>query len=139
MKTHGFLRKLVFSSRNGWAPTSGKHRSDLSAKCPRCLPPLGAPLGDIQKPALRGGGYSRGQVLRAPGPRVTSMRGWQNAVELVPLEISNSMTPYPSGLHAYASNSRPATGLFEPSKRVKYEFSLFLDPLGQMYNYWMVR
>ena len=33
--------------------------------------PLGGPLGDIPNPAF--GGYLRGQVLGAPGPRVTSV------------------------------------------------------------------
>ena len=41
-----------------------------SAKCQQCLPPWGCPWG-LSNPAF--GGCARGPVLRAPGPRVTSV------------------------------------------------------------------
>ena len=44
------------------------------------------------------------------------MRGWRNTVELVLLQISNSMKPYPSAFHAHASTLRPAIGFFDPRK-----------------------
>ena len=43
------------------------------------------------------------------------VRGWPNTVETVLFEISNSMKPYPSVVHAYTSKSRPAIGFFEPT------------------------
>ena len=48
-----------------------------------------------------------------PGP---SMRGWRNTVEIVMLEISNSMQPYLSVFHACASNLRPVINLFDQKK-----------------------
>ena len=44
------------------------------------------------------------------------MRGWRNTGEIVLLEISNSMKPYLSVLHAYTSKLRPVTGFFEPKQ-----------------------
>ena len=44
-------------------------------------------------------------AISAP-PR--SVRGWRNTVEVVLFEISNSMKPYPSVLHARTSKSRLA-------------------------------
>ena len=34
----------------------------------------------------------------------TFLRGWRNTVEIVLLEISNSMKPHPSVLHAYTNS-----------------------------------
>ena len=39
---------------------------------------------------------------------------WQNTVEIVLSEISNSMKPYASVLHAYSSKSRPEISFAEP-------------------------
>ena len=54
-----------------------------------------------------------------PRPRdratILSLRGWRNAVEIVLLEISNSMKSYASVSHAYTNNIRPVIGLFEPN------------------------
>ena len=42
-------------------------------------------------------------------------RGWRNTVEIVLFEISNSMKPYPSAVHACTSKLRPVIVLFEPN------------------------
>ena len=45
--------------------------------------------------------------------RSRGMRGLRNTVEIALFEISNSMKPYPSVCHAYASKLRSVKGLFE--------------------------
>ena len=55
-----------------------------------------------------------------PGDLAWPMRGWRNTVEIVQFEISNSMKPYPSVLHAYTSQLRPAIGFVEPNKLDKF-------------------
>ena len=42
------------------------------------------------------------------------MRGWRNTAEKELFEISNSMKPYPSVVHAYTSELRPVICLFKP-------------------------
>ena len=73
----------------------------------------GVELGEVG--AREGGGGGLG-VLPAPA----SSRGWLNTVEVVLLEISNSMKPYPSVFHAYTasytSKMKPVIGfLGEPT------------------------
>ena len=51
-------------------------------------------------------------------------------VEIVLFEISNSMKPYPSVLHAYISRWRPVTGFFEP--RNLDEVSNCIPPTSQI-------
>ena len=46
---------------------------------------------------------------------VPVMRGWRNTVEIVLLETSNSMNPYPSVFYACASRLRPAISFVEPT------------------------
>ena len=43
------------------------------------------------------------------------LRGWRNTVDLVLFEISISMKPHPSIVHAYTINMKPVIGLFEPT------------------------
>ena len=40
-----------------------------------------------------------------------TMRGWRNTVDIVQLEISNSMKPYASAVHAYINKLRPEISL----------------------------
>ena len=46
----------------------------------------------------------------------TSLRGWRNAVELVLFEISTSMRPYPSVVHAATNKLRPVISCFESER-----------------------
>ena len=39
------------------------------------------------------------------------LRGWQNTIEIVLFQISNSMKSYPSICHACTNKSRPVIGL----------------------------
>ena len=54
-----------------------------------------------------------GEGTKSKGLRV---RGWRNTVEIELFEISNSMKPYPSVVHAYTSEMGPVIGLFEPNE-----------------------
>ena len=61
------------------------------------------------------------------------MRGWQNTVEIVLFEISNSMKPYPSAFHAYTNKSRPVIRFSEPKQHID-EVSNHITPTSQMYT-----
>ena len=57
-----------------------------------------------------------------------TMTGWRNAVEIVLLEISNSMKPYASVFHAYTSELRPDI-LVEASNNSMSFPTVFRQPL----------
>ena len=50
-----------------------------------------------------------GRAWRCPR-RPPPLRGWRNVVEIVLLEISNSIRPYPLLFYAYTGKSKPAIG-----------------------------
>ena len=53
-------------------------------------------------------GANQGYVL------LGELRGWRNTVEVVLFEISNSMTPYPSVIHACTNTLSPVIGMCKP-------------------------
>ena len=52
--------------------------------------------------------------LCLPAFLLACLRGWRNAVELALFDISSSMKPYPSVLHAYTSKLKIVIDFFEP-------------------------
>ena len=53
-------------------------------------------------------------------------------------EISNSMKPYPSALHAYANRMRPATGFGEPTNLIEVSNRITPTPLYYIIMYCIV-
>ena len=84
-----------------------RNLSILSHRCRFFTPGLRFPLGNEIVSGPRGG---TGNSDRC---RLRIMRGWGNTVEVVLLEISNSMKQYPSLVHASISKSRPVISLVE--------------------------
>ena len=62
------------------------------------------------------------------------LRGWRNTVEVVLFEISNSMKPYPSVVHAYTGKLEPVIG-FCLSRRKLEEVSTRIPPTSQLVKY----
>ena len=60
--------------------------------------------------------------------RRDEVRGWQNTVEIVLFDISNSMKPYASVFHAYTSKLRPVIILLSQTDSMRFP-SVFRQPL----------
>ena len=56
------------------------------------------------------------------------MRSWRNTVEIVLFEISNSMKPYPSVVHAYTSKLRPVICCLSQNNSMRFP-TVFRQPL----------
>ena len=55
--------------------------------------------------------FCTGHGCVAPQAREDNVWDWRDTVEMVPFEISNSMKPYPSVIHAYTSKMKPMIGI----------------------------
>ena len=62
-------------------------------------------------------------------PSLAIVRGWQNTVEIVLFEISNSMKPYPSVFHTYINHVRPMVGFL--SQTISMRFPTVFRPHSQ--------
>ena len=89
---------------------SGRHRSDCSAKCPQCLPPLGGPLGTLETLLLYfwGGGGSRGVKCSTPSPPTKSFptkSPWVKLSGRLPIRFHGHENSHPSELRVCSSQT----------------------------------
>ena len=119
----------------GSAPHAGDARSTRArrsqnhqaASSPAGLP--SQPLAALARKRSPRAGCAAGSPSRRAVAR-TPLRGWRNTVEIVLLEISNSMKPYAPVFHASTNKSRPMIVFFE-SQTISMRFPAVFCPTSQ--------